>query len=163
MPARISRDFKYNEINTSKQIGNIRSDVSETYRVYPGKKPVLESKNVDTYYVDEYTGKRATPIGKSSHYSYNEFGELKEAVIERQNNKLYNSITKYKIGNGSWFNKAIETNYLSVSADQNGAINNAVLRSRYLDKEMIEALPINIKKTVYAALDFLMANLKKIR
>ena len=100
--------------------------------------------------------------GKLSRYYYDEAGALKEAFIERQNNKLYNSLIKNKIENGSWFNEQIETNYLSAFADETG-IKDASLRSSYLNKAHIDALPTNIKKTVYAALDFLMENIKKVR
>ena len=83
-------------------------------------------------------------------------------IIKRQNNKLYDSLIKSKLGNGSWFNEQIETNYLSAFADETG-IKDASLRSSYLNKAHIDALPTNIRKTVYAALDFLMENIKKVR
>lgn len=163
MPRKIQLGYTYNNVNTSKQIGNVRSDVFEAYKVYPGdKKPVLDHKIVDTYYVDEFTGKRQGLKGKSSRYYYDEAGALKEAFINRQNNKLYDSLIKRKLGNGSWFNEQIETNYLSAFADETG-IKDASLRSSYLNKAHIDALPTNIKKTVYAALDFLMENIKKVR
>ena len=163
MPRIIHSDYTYNDVNTSKQIGNIRSDVIESYKVYHGdKKPVLESKIVDTYYVDEFTGERKGSKVKSSTYYYDDAGALKEAFIKRQNNKLYDSLIKSKLGNGSWLNEQIETNYLSAFADETG-IKDASLRSSYLNKAHIDALPTNIRKTVYAALDFLMENIKKVR
>ena len=83
MPAKLNLDWDLRCKPTSRQIGNVRTNVYETYMVPKNGKPFLTDKSVETYYVDQY-GNRASVQGKKSEYHYNNDGTLKNATIQRE-------------------------------------------------------------------------------
>lgn len=164
MPVKLNLDLDWDLQckPTSRQIGNVKSNVYETYMVPKNGKPVLTDKSVETYYVDKY-GNRASIEGKKSEYHYNNDGTLKNATIQRERpGRAVDTFVKNKSGSGKWFNAEVKTNFMTAYANEKG-ITSATFNSRYFDKASVDALPANIKKMVLDGLDFIMQNIKKVK
>ena len=178
MPARIERTYPHktyltNYVKTSKQIGNIRSDMIESYEtpavikeqgakpVPTGEKPVLTSKEVSTYYTDRFTGERAGRNGKMSSYCYNYDGSPDYAKIDRIKNSYEQTLVKN--GSGKWYNERVNIPALDIMEAPDGTVKRTLLNSSYLDKGSIDELPSRIKKVVYAGFDDIIAKLTKLR
>ncbi len=154
-------DLNLDEKTSSRQVGNVKSEVSELYT--NGK---FTNKTVKTYYVDRFQREDKSRPVKTTTYSYDDSGILKKIEMNKEckfNNEY--KFNKTKIGNnGKWFNAYLKTPDIM-------AIGNADGRIKYANfgidldglQTKIKNMPKHAQKMFYAALDFLMENIKKIR
>lgn len=156
-------DFNFDEKKTSRQAGNVKSEIAELYS--DGK---LQNKTVNTYYVDSFTQQKDPnrPM-KTTTYHYNDSGVLKKAEMKKECTNLHNEykFEKTKIGNnGKWFNSYLKLPDMTTLASTDGTIKYANFEAA-LDglQTKIKDLPKHAQNMFYAGLDFLMENIKKIR
>ncbi len=154
-------DLNFDAKTSSRQTGNVKSEVSELYN--NGK---LTNKTVKTYYVDRFQTEDTNRPVKTTTYFYDDSGNLKK--IEMNKESKYGNIYKFdktKIGNnGKWFNSYLKTPDINVCANTDGTIKRANFGVD-LDglQTKIKDLPKHAQKMFYSGLDFIMENIKKIR
>ena len=156
-------DFNFDSKTSSRQVGNVRTEVNEFYN--NGR---LQDKTVNTYYVDRFT-KQKDPnrLTKTTTYYYDDSGVLSKTEMKKEFTKFNNAyeFVKNKIGNnGKWFNSYLKTPDIMVLGDADGKIKAAKFGVD-LDglQTKIKDLPKHAQNMFYAGLDFLMENIKKIR
>ncbi len=158
-------DFELNcdSKTTSRQVGNVRTEVNEFYS--NGR---LQDKSVNTYYVDKFT-KQKDPNRptKTTTYYYDNSGVLTKTEMTKESTKFSNAyeFSKTKIGNnGKWYNAYLNTPDIRVLGDADGKIKSAKFGvDLYGLQTKIKDMPKHAQKMFYSALDFLMENIKKIR